>query len=106
MVERDGSLKSICIATPEFEPLTRVGGIGTHYAALTKLLSKNGWEVTVLLCPQELTNLNRIIDENRKEPGPRIYHATALADVNGDLKSITDLQLFAWKRSQIMHHAL
>jgi len=104
MVERDGSLKSICIATPDFEPLTRVGGIGTHYAALTKLLSTNGWDVTVLLCPQELTDLNRIND--RKEPGPRIYDATALGDVNGDLKSIVDLQQFTLKRSQIIHTAL
>ncbi len=97
-------MKSICIATPDFEPLTRVGGIGTHYAALTKLLSTNGWDVTVLLCPQELTDLNRIIDRN--EPGPRIYDATALGDVNGDLKSIVDLQQFTLKRSQVMHRAL
>jgi glycosyltransferase involved in cell wall biosynthesis len=99
-------LKSICIATPEFEPLTSVGGIGTHYSALTKLLSKNGWDVTVLLCPQGLTNLNRIIEENRKESGLQIYDATALADVNGDLKSIFDLQYFSLKRSQVMHRAL
>ncbi len=102
----DGSLKSICIATTDFEPLTRVGGIGTHYSALTKLLSKNGWDVTVLLCPQELTDLNKIVDENRKEPGPRIYDATALGDVNGDLKSVLDLQYFSLKRSQVMHRAL
>ena len=99
-------MKSICIATPEFEPLTSVGGIGTHYSALTKLLSKNGWDVTVLLCPQGLTNLNRIIEENRKESGLQIYDATALADVNGDLKSIFDLQYFSLKRSQVMHRAL
>ena len=99
-------MKSICIATPEIEPVTRVGGIGTHYSALTKLLSKNGWDVTVLLCPQELTDLSRIVDENRKELGPRIYDATALGDINGDLKSIFDLQYFSLKRSQIMHRAL
>jgi glycosyltransferase involved in cell wall biosynthesis len=101
----DGSLKSICIATPDFEPLTQVGGIGTHYSALTQLLSKNGWDVTVLLCPQELTN--RIIHEKRKrEPGLRIYDATALGDVRGELRSIMDLQYFAIKRSQVMHNAL
>src|SRR5208282_4697733 len=79
---------------------------GTHYSALTKLLSKNGWDVTVLLCPQELSDLNKIVDENRKEPEPRIYDATALGDVNGDLKSVLDLQYFSLKRSQVMHRAL
>lgn len=100
-------MKSICIATPDFEPLTRGTGIGTHYSALTKLLSKNGWDVTVLLCPEKLGDRNRILDENRKEPGPQIYDATTLGDVNGDLgNSIADLQRFALKRSQVMHHAL
>ena len=63
--------------------------------------------MTVLLCTQELINLNSIIDENREEPGPRFYDATALGDINGDLnKSRAALQGFTLKRSQVMHHAL
>ena len=100
-------MKSICFATPDFEPLTRGTGIGTHYSALTKLLSKNGWDVTVLLCPEKLGDHNMVVDNNRKEPGAQIYDAITLGDVNGDLDySMADLQGFALKRSQVMHRAL
>lgn len=40
--------KSICIAANEFEGLDFNGGMGTYFRELSILLSKNGWEVTVL----------------------------------------------------------
>ena len=97
-------LKSICFVTPDLEPLTSVSGIGTHYSALTKLLVRNGWDVTVLICPQEPISPDKI--HNDQNSSPRIYDARVLGDQDKDLKPTLDLQQFASTRSHLAHRAL
>lgn len=45
--------KVALLATPEYEGLSKNGGIGTYYTALSQKLSASGWYVILLLCQSE-----------------------------------------------------
>jgi glycosyltransferase involved in cell wall biosynthesis len=97
--------KSICIATIDFEPLVVVGGIGTCYNALAKLLSRNGWDVTVLF--HSSADISRFAEEYQHTYGINFYNANALVEEAGrDLFEFTRDSHWAQGRSHIFHEAL
>ena len=57
----NASATKVCIATPDFVGMVKNGGIGTSFHHTAKLLSENGFDVTVLYCKKnELFSNNEV----------------------------------------------
>jgi len=73
--------KSICMATIPFEGLKMNNGIGTYYSDMARFLSKNGWEVTVLVYDEgDITNFAEEYYDTNRIP---VYNAVALCKESG-----------------------
>jgi O-antigen biosynthesis protein len=98
--------KSICLATNDFKGFVQVGGIGSYFDQLAKLLKKNGWAVSVLVHrPQP--NFAMIAEQYYAENAIRIYDAEKLYMETG--KSLDDIKKSSFTAqitSHIIHEAL
>ena len=98
--------KSICLPTIDFEGLM-VGGIGTYYNNLAKLLSQNGWQVVVLFHSYDDKDISKFAGKYYETYNIPIYNANELC--NESEKSLPEIWRDAnWfqARSHIFHEAL
>lgn len=90
--------KSICLVTNEFEGIDINGGIGTYYRELAILLSKNGWNVTILYIivkakQQSILDINKYAKFFYLEHGIPIYTAQDICNNFKDKSSNILLKL-------------
>ena len=99
--------KEICLATVDFSGLIPVGGIGTYYDELARLLSRNGWNVIVLFHQPTGGSIDRFSRRYFDETGVRIYDANELCKRGGiDVEDISDSANPHQARSHVFHEAL
>lgn len=96
--------RSICLATVDFAGPVKVGGIGSYFNEMAKLLSKNGWDVTVLFHGYEL---GKFADEYYEKYHVPIYHVNELIRTYEQSEMMREnFQSWLQARSQIFHAAL
>ena len=71
--------KSICLATREFEGLD-IGGVGTYYNELAKLLSRNGWDVVVLFYSYDGRDISKFAERYYETYNIPVYNANELCE--------------------------
>ena len=99
--------KSICLATIDFEGLVEVGGIGSYYAELARLLSRSGWNVTVLFHSTDDKSVGKFAERYYRDHNIPIYSANDLAEESGeDPKQIWRDASWHQARSHVFHEAL
>jgi glycosyltransferase involved in cell wall biosynthesis len=99
--------KSICLATVDFEGLVTVGGIGSYYHELAKLLSQNGWDVVVLFHPYEGGDISKFAEKYYETYNIPIYNANELCEESAEtLHEIWRDAHWCQARSHIFHEAL
>ncbi len=96
--------KSLCIVTSDFAGIVKNGDIGTAYAEIARLFTRNGWQVTVLYTALKVDNsVLRFIDNYNSE-NIKVLPLSMMIDENSSFKIHPPLralsfEIYKWLKS-------
>lgn len=98
--------RSICMATIPFEGLKLNNGIGTYYSDMARFLTKNGWEVAVLV--YDVGDISIFADHYYETDHIPLYNAVDLCKESGEhvYEELMRANHPILARSHVFHDAL